>query len=713
MRRNNISQIFSLINEIYQTRIDGTVWFQIFDRKSGKPINSLSNVRPNKNIHNITQHSKSILEYAEKILNAISVIGDVAEELIIVGEFNRLFLFPLNNLVIVLLGSEKIGDVCFHTLWEEHNKKIGIKPILKTLEQYELNYKNTYTSDYLLETNVKYDIKFEYVDKINSLLSSFDKVKIALYCNDELKNYNYVAKSDYYNIDFEVVLNLLYLFRQKIRSIKNLIDDEFQPIGDIKEVIIGREGFRENNLIGGSIIISGLIDKKAPYLMTVSNEPIGLILLKTRSFFHCNENEISTIEESDSTCFSEATYYDVFQNFYFTQSKIRKRQFCQLAYDTEKLIINTTFSNSSINSLEIPDVTSALIENAKILNSYICHITGKLLRVEIATKTDYNNSRTEKINLLCGSISEQLTFVIVSNELIDIVRKETCIFQKKLDHLSSNFDSKNRLSLTFHNDDMGSTSEKPFLLLREKVNLSTTPYQSISREELLLPRTDDREIYFFDPIDELYGAIQSFIDRARILMEFIFKVTDEPWSLSLVGSLGIVYCCIRPSRDHHTFLIGIAQGRQLSVEKWVKNFEMNDSKNFVKLFLSYAQPDEDEVSKYYHKFIDCGYRPWMAKENILPGQIWKNRIEKNLKHSDFIIIFLSEKAVKHRGFYKSEIKSAIKYLKEKLEDDIFLIPVKLDDCEIPEELSDIQCVNIYEPDGWERLLLAINEGTKR
>jgi len=73
-----------------------------------------------------------------------------------------------------------------------------------------------------------------------------------------------------------------------------------------------------------------------------------------------------------------------------------------------------------------------------------------------------------------------------------------------------------------------------------------------------------------------------------------------------------------------------------------------------------------------------------------------------------LIILLTE-----RGWIQREIKSALDKWLEKLDSDIyFFIPVRLEQCDLPESVSDFQCVNLYEPDGWSKFLKALEKGTE-
>jgi hypothetical protein len=125
------------------------------------------------------------------------------------------------------------------------------------------------------------------------------------------------------------------------------------------------------------------------------------------------------------------------------------------------------------------------------------------------------------------------------------------------------------------------------------------------------------------------------------------------------------------------------------------------------MFLSYAREDEIVVRAIYQKLKEAGFSAWMDTQNILPGQRWQYQIKRALQNAELIIAFLSLISIEKRGFLQKEIRVALERLQEKLDSDIYLIPVRLDNCEVPASLSDIQWVNMFAADGWEQLKLAI------
>jgi len=133
----------------------------------------------------------------------------------------------------------------------------------------------------------------------------------------------------------------------------------------------------------------------------------------------------------------------------------------------------------------------------------------------------------------------------------------------------------------------------------------------------------------------------------------------------------------------------------------------------TQIFLSYAREDEEKVKNLHQQLSDARFKPWMDKKDILPGEIWQSCIQKAIQRSDFFLACLSAKSVKKRGFLQKEIEDALNIWLEKLEDDIYLIPVRLEDCEVPERLRKFQWVNLFEEDGWMRLVQAIQVGMER
>ena len=133
----------------------------------------------------------------------------------------------------------------------------------------------------------------------------------------------------------------------------------------------------------------------------------------------------------------------------------------------------------------------------------------------------------------------------------------------------------------------------------------------------------------------------------------------------------------------------------------------------ARIFLSYAHKDQDSVNKIYDKLVDAGHSPWMDSRDIIGGEDFKRAIEMSIRKSDLILACLSRNSVDRRGFIQRESKQALDLWKERLDDDIYIIPVRLEECDVPESLANFQWVDLYKDGGWERLLKAIGVAVER
>lgn len=101
----------------------------------------------------------------------------------------------------------------------------------------------------------------------------------------------------------------------------------------------------------------------------------------------------------------------------------------------------------------------------------------------------------------------------------------------------------------------------------------------------------------------------------------------------------------------------------------------------VKIFISYARDDAEQVSEIYHRLKTAGFEPWIDSVDLLPGVKWKDAIIKAVREA----LCVSSRSSNRQGFIQREIKIALDQLEEKTSDHIYFIPVRLEECELPEK----------------------------
>jgi hypothetical protein len=128
------------------------------------------------------------------------------------------------------------------------------------------------------------------------------------------------------------------------------------------------------------------------------------------------------------------------------------------------------------------------------------------------------------------------------------------------------------------------------------------------------------------------------------------------------------------------------------------------------VFLSYAQEDRALVSKLYQQLKNAGLEPWMDCRKLLPGQNWPRAIQQTIEISDFFVACFSQNSTRKRGHFQGEVALGLEVASQFPEDDVFILPVRLDECELPRRIaSATQYLDLF-PDwdcGVKRLISAL------
>jgi len=134
------------------------------------------------------------------------------------------------------------------------------------------------------------------------------------------------------------------------------------------------------------------------------------------------------------------------------------------------------------------------------------------------------------------------------------------------------------------------------------------------------------------------------------------------------------------------------------------------------LFLSYAREDAAIVDRLYEELNRERFAAWMDSRKLLPGQNWPRAIESAIESSDFFVACFSRRSVRKKGGFQAEIRYALDCARQLPLDEIYIVPVRLDDCEVPRSIQhEFQYVDLF-PDwdaGIARLLEMLRREVKR
>lgn len=133
------------------------------------------------------------------------------------------------------------------------------------------------------------------------------------------------------------------------------------------------------------------------------------------------------------------------------------------------------------------------------------------------------------------------------------------------------------------------------------------------------------------------------------------------------------------------------------------------SKRRLRVFLAHARSDREDVRSLYYRLTRDGVEAWLDEEKLLPGQDWEYEIRRAVRESDAVIVCLSGRFNKQRGYRQKEVRIALEEANLLPEGEIFIIPARLEECEPPESLRRWQRVDLFEVDGYRKLLQALRQ----
>jgi len=117
------------------------------------------------------------------------------------------------------------------------------------------------------------------------------------------------------------------------------------------------------------------------------------------------------------------------------------------------------------------------------------------------------------------------------------------------------------------------------------------------------------------------------------------------------------------------------------------------------VFVSYARRDLDRAREVYRHLTRSGISCWMDETQLRTGQDWKLEIDKAIRACHIFVACLSTNSVDHRGFFQTELRTAYEVWKTMPSGQPFLLPIRLDECEIPQEVQSAHSLDFFHPEG--------------
>jgi hypothetical protein len=134
----------------------------------------------------------------------------------------------------------------------------------------------------------------------------------------------------------------------------------------------------------------------------------------------------------------------------------------------------------------------------------------------------------------------------------------------------------------------------------------------------------------------------------------------------------------------------------------------------ARLFISYADEDRAVAQGLCAHLREAGLQPWMDKSGLEPGAVWDQTIREKLEESDYFLVLQSRALTrKNFSYVNKEINLALERQRFARKGFLYIIPLRIDDGPLIEELKDFQALSLQEEDAVKSLASTIRRDYQR
>lgn len=126
-----------------------------------------------------------------------------------------------------------------------------------------------------------------------------------------------------------------------------------------------------------------------------------------------------------------------------------------------------------------------------------------------------------------------------------------------------------------------------------------------------------------------------------------------------------------------------------------------EPRRLPQVFIAYVTEDAAAAGWLYEALENAGFSPWMDVRKLLAGQNWPRAIENAIETSDFFVACFSRNSVDKKGCFQAEVRYGLDCARRMPLDEIYMAPVRFDECRIPRSIQrELQYIDLF-PD-WHR-----------
>lgn len=143
---------------------------------------------------------------------------------------------------------------------------------------------------------------------------------------------------------------------------------------------------------------------------------------------------------------------------------------------------------------------------------------------------------------------------------------------------------------------------------------------------------------------------------------------------------------------------------------------MTDTAAAKHAFISYVREDSERIDKLCKMLTAASIPHWRDRADLGPGDMWKSKIKEAISGNSlaFLACFSANSIAKDKSYQNEEITLAVEEFRQRPPGRSWLIPVRLDNCDIPEwdlgggrTLRDINYIDLFGDDYAENVVKLI------
>lgn len=127
------------------------------------------------------------------------------------------------------------------------------------------------------------------------------------------------------------------------------------------------------------------------------------------------------------------------------------------------------------------------------------------------------------------------------------------------------------------------------------------------------------------------------------------------------------------------------------------------------IILCHAFEDQKVVRGVYEALLASGFEVWIDSEAVCGEHAWESDMAQWLAQATCMLVFLSKNSVRKMGATRHEFGRLIQTWKHMPAGTVRTIPVRINDCQIPDLLSRLDHIDLFDDQGLEHVIRCLRE----